>query len=280
MISAIVALSLLFAAQTPEEDAPAVRKPRALVPETAIVERDARPLEVQQRRLLLEAIRLERDALTRQSEIPGTKAENIAADQRRLGALEALVKRRIDPLRIAPKNISLLDHYLVRFALDRLPETTPDIEVVEEWRDANRRYLETNSPPDRITALQARATALATMTDAAVLRRFLIAIEQGALSDQERISLVIEMQELFPDANLPVAQLATNPGAAPAIPGAFPGFTPAAGAPDAASDPFANLRPFVRQAGADALPRLDGIEAPLGEVPSVRELLEGMRGGG
>lgn len=276
MISAILAGLLLTQAPSP---------PAPLVPVEWIVQRDDTPLDEQKRRLVGDALDLETDALHAQSALPVSKAENVAADLRRIEALRTLLNRRIDPNRISPRALSLLDRFLVRFALDRLEGEGADVAAVELWTDANRRFLASKQPADRAQALQARFEALQSMATGAILRRFLLAVEDGSLDEASRRTYVVQMQEAFPDAPLPTTALATAPLAIPleSIPTAAPGASPAPGSPagGAASlgGPIGKVGQMTRQAGSESLPRLDGIERPLGEVATVEQLIAAMRGG-
>ncbi len=259
--------------------APGERSAAPLVPAPSIVARDPRPLDEQKRTMIREALDLETAALAKQAEHPAAKPENVAADLRRVDAMRALVERRIDPDRLSPRTLPLATKYLVRFALDRLEAEGADAEAVATWTDANRRFLDSGSPGDREAALRARFEALRGMTGAALLRRFLIAVEDGTLDGAARAGFVEAMRKEFPDATLPGA---SPSGGLPFVPGGG-GSAPATvgsagGAAGGAANPFAKLSPFPRQPGSETLPRLDGVERPLGEVESLSDLLAKMRG--
>ncbi|MFG0316339.1 MAG: hypothetical protein ACF8XB_03640 [Planctomycetota bacterium JB042] len=258
--------------------APGDRSDAPLVPAPWIVARDPRPLDEQKRTMIREALDLETAALAKQAEHPAAKPENVAADLRRVDAMRTLVERRIDPDRLSPRTLPLATKYLVRFALDRLEAEGADAEAVETWTEANRRFLDGGGPGDREAALRARFEALRSMTGAALLRRFLIAVEDGTLDAAARAGFAEAMQKEFPDAAVPGS---APPSGLPFVPGgASPSPAAAAGvggaAPDA-TNPFSRLSRFPRQPGSETLPRLDGVERPLGEVESLAELLAKMR---
>ncbi len=235
-----------------------------LVPRALLRAGDERTLEQLRGECLAAAVEIEARAVEREAALvalrggdPGQTAR-VLMERRLVGLLAAAARIDWSRVLLPKRSLPPFDRYLQLFAAEHLASGGCEAARLEAWAVANMAFLATSDPAARARALQARAAVFESLASSALLFQVNAALAAGPLPDDERRRLVSLLCVRFPDAPLSVMTMLSTPQAAAAQPqGAAP--APAAARPRSAA-PNRNL------------PRLDGVEHPVGVVADVGQL--------
>lgn len=253
-------LSILHATQETTEN-PTLR----LIPESAISARDHRPLTLLQSEFLSGVLDVEDEARELEKAIATAEGdekrlEQIELDSKSVAQLRDFTSFNRRPSTISSAPLTILDLFLYEFATDRLTSEVYDVRVLEAWSLANQKFLNTGSMELRNLAIRGRAESIRAMRRGAVLFRVIVLIESGRLTEAERHQLLALLQLEFPDAPLPLVEVATSTIS------------------DAGGPVFPSLSTLPLEQALD-LPLLDGVEKPLGVLPNLTSLFSTMKSG-
>ncbi|MBI4878439.1 MAG: hypothetical protein HY812_02095 [Planctomycetes bacterium] len=259
MIPGLMPAFALFAAlQVAPAEPQGVEDAFLLVPRELVRAGDERPLEQLRGESLSAAVDLEARAVEREAELvalaggdPGQSAR-VFMERRLIGLLAAAAGIDWSRTLLPKRSLPLFDRYLQMFAAEHLSFGGWDAARLEAWSAANTDFLATSDPAARARALQARAAVFESLASSALLFQVNAALAAGPLSDDERKRLVSLLCVGFPDAPLSVMRMLSTPQAA---------------APEAQAAARSGLPPPDKN-----LPRLDGVEHPVGVVADVGEL--------
>lgn len=245
MILGSLAVLLVLAQDVPATPA------AALVPEASIRATDDRPLLLIQQEFLGAVVDAEARASELEASLPETAGDPARAD--RVAKDRAMMAHMVSSLRTAPdlRPLSLsrgvlpaIDRYLLGFAAERLrSRQVVPVDELERWRAENERFLESRDLEVRDRAILHRDRILESMVASAQLAALIRRLDAGPLTDEERQAQVAVLQNLFPEASLPISPMSGGGGG---------------GGPGAAQEP-----------GPGSLPRLDGVEIPAVMLPDM-----------
>lgn len=277
---------VLHAAAALAGDPPdATAQPVLKIPAAWIQEGDERPLEMIQQAALDEAIRTERAAL--EHEAGWSVGRNNQVRTNRVISDRVMIdlfaeRARVSTIQTASeRDLSLADRYLLAFIRDKLRTAAVPMGLIEAWTDQNQRFIGSSEIAARDLAIATRDSLLRALQLTQKLRLVEGNLTHGPLTDEVRTKLIETFRMAFPDAPLPVIEVAPAmpPGLAASLSALNGGVAP--GALNFSGQGAGKGVPPAATAGAPsigtALPRLDGVEAPQMRIPDLRQALKALQ---
>lgn len=235
---------------------------------------DERPFAWRQADYLRDALETEIAALTLEVEVenspestPGPRKLRATQDRAALATQMMAARPRADAGSEFAAGLLPIDRFVFDFASETLRRDAYSLARIEAWRAPNRRFLATRDLADRDAALAARVKAFEDLARAMPLRKLLVDLTAGPIDDAYRAQSLGKLKLAYPDAPLPSGGFDAAVAQVPRAP------TPAAGKSGAGSAPSAPAP------SATGLPRLDGAEVAIREIPDLRALLTGASAG-
>lgn len=262
-------------ATTPLPGSPTIER---MLPSDYVLVDDERPFEWRQADYLRDTLETEIAALTLEVELerasasgPGPRAQRATQDRAALATLMMAARPRPDRGADFSSHLPPIDRFVHDYVAETLRRQAYTPAKVEAWRGSNRRFLASRDLAVRDAALAARSVAFQDLASAMPLRQLLADLSGDPLDDAARAQAYGKLKLAYPDAPLPTAGFDT---AVAQVPRSSPP-ADAAAAPSA-SGKTAGAAPGIQPGG---LPRLDGAEVALREIPDLRALLTGASAG-